>query len=401
MSTGYQAGVDTSDVVLSYAEESVWGIKPAVAFKALRMNSEGFTETKSRARPGEIRSDGQVAHGVTTQVEASGQLAFGVSYGTYDDLLKGLVNGSWTSALAIDGVAADITLTSGTSKLTSGTGSKFASIVVGQFIRLFGFNTNPTNNGIYRVSVKTSDTDITLVKLDGVAIITETPTGTNAKIRGSMLRNGVVVNSYYVQKKLASALFLNNSGCFVSGGALTAQLGGFFEGSLQFVSKDQTKFTSDQSTGAVTAAPTGRVVDNVSGFGNVLMDDVSIGQVLTAIEVNVAKDGARAQFGLGSSAAQGIGRGTVNVSGKLTMYFKDFTMYDKYKAETDHMVTFRVLDDQGAGYVVTLPSVTLLNPDIVAGGPDSDVMAEFEFEANPHATLGCTIQLDKMPATAA
>jgi len=91
------------------------------------------------------------------------------------------------------------------------------------------------------------------------------------------------------------------------------------------------------------------------------------------------------------------------VSGGLSIYFKDFTEYDLAKDETDVLVSFRAIDADGAGYVLTLPSCVLLNPQITSGGPDSDLMAEFELEVNPatdEAYSGVTMQIDKLPAAA-
>ena len=109
---------------------------------------------------------------------------------------------------------------------------------------------------------------------------------------------------------------------------------------------------------------------------------------------------------IGSASAVGMGRGTLQVAGTLSMYFANFTLYDNYKNETDLRIAFRLQDSDGAAYIVTLPAVTLMNPQIVAGGPDTDLVSEFELEGNPAPAsdtvyAGVTIQIDKFPASAA
>jgi len=223
-------------------------------------------------------------------------------------------------------------------------------------------------------------------------------------IRGSMLRNGTTINSYYFQKELASNLFLNYAGSYITGGSLSAQIGNFMEGSFEFLVKSESKATSDSSTGAVTDAPDGRVIDTVAGFSNLEQNDTAIAAVVQGISINITKENARAQFGLGSANAQGMGRGTISVNGSVTVYFTNFTLYDLYKAETDTVISFRAFDDEDQGYIITLPAATLMNPEIVAGGPDTDVVSEFELEGNPIELAAAdgpfTIQIDKIPATA-
>jgi len=137
------------------------------------------------------------------------------------------------------------------------------------------------------------------------------------------------------------------------------------------------------------------VNDTVSGFQGLEVNGTTIAAVVDAITVNVNRDGAAAQYGLGSAAAQGMLRGTLTVSGSVRIYFRDFTQYDLYKAETQVVLSYRTVDSAGSGYQITLPAATLMSPSIVAGGPGQSVMAEFQLEGNPHSTLGYTIQMDK------
>ena len=55
-------------------------------------------------------------------------------------------------------------------------------------------------------------------------------------------------------------------------------------------------------------------------------------------------------------------------------------------------------DNTGAGYVIMLPSATIMNPKIVAGGRGQPVMSEFQLEANPDTTLDCMVQICRYPA---
>lgn len=421
MSTGFNAGLDSSDTVVRYGEEVAWngpsgdGTPPAVAFQEVRLTGESFSEQKTRTRPEEIKADGFVSHALTTQVAATGGLNFALSFGTYDDLLGGLLNSTFAADLAINSTVTTgvITVhTTGGTPLTNLGGSGFASneasmfdaVVAGQWIRVSGYATNPGNNGLFRVTAvdaPNEEVQISDTAGGGAGLVDgEVSTGSEVFIQGGNLRNGVAFRSYYFEKQLAAALFLIYSGSYISDGNLTAQVGGFLEGTFNFLCASENSATATSGTGPAVAAPTGRVIDTVAGFSQLEQNDVAISAVVQGISWTVTKNNARAQYGLGASEAQGMARGTIDVSGTMSVYFTDFTLYALYKAETDQIISFAALDNTGAGYIFTLPGATLMNPTIVAGGPDSDIVSDFELEGNEGtgAFAGVIFQIDKIPA---
>ena len=410
MSTDFNAGIDSSDVVVRYGEESVWDADPSIVFTEVRLTGESFSEQKTRTRPEEIKADGFVSHALTTQVQATGGLNFALSFATYDDLLEGLLNGNFTSDLALDAITTDVvvdaTLAGGGIGFTSTLSGKFDSLTEGQWFRMSGWvSTGLGVNGIYRVvrivAGGSPELEVSATAGDGgtlAALDTEVSVGAE-KFRGKMLRNGVAFHSYHFEKQLAASLFLVYSGSYINDGNLTAQIGGFLEGTFNFLCASETSGTSTLSAGPANSAPAGRVIDTVAGFSNLEVNDVAISAVVQGISWTVTKNNARAQYGLGAANAQGMARGTIDVSGTMSVYFTDFVLYDLYKAETDQIISFRALDDQGEGYIFTLPGVTLMNPTVVAGGPDSDVVSEFALEGNGGSGDydGVIMQIDSIP----
>ncbi|MCA1971324.1 MAG: hypothetical protein LDL44_00655 [Caenispirillum sp.] len=390
---GYQAGVEANDVELSYAKESVWGEKPATAFQAIRFTGgDQFAGSKTRQRPNEVRTDAQASAAITTQEQAAAGVSFALSYGTYDDILAGLLMGEWTTPLAI--TATTITADNATAQFQGDAGA-FDDVTVGQWVKVAGFDTAAAN-GFFRVTAKAGDGST--ITVDPAPADDANLGGDSISLTGSHLHNGTVFQSFHFQKKLASNLFLIYPGTYLATGSLNAALGQFMNGQVGGAAKEETSATSNQSTGAVLAAPTGRVHDTVAGLQQITMDGAAVGAVIEAINVSINKEGAQAQYGLGSAAAQGMLKGTFTLTGSIRTYFKDFTLYAKYKAETDHVVAYRTSDSAGNAYIITVPAATIMNPNITAGGPGQAVMAEFQLEGNPHPTLGWTFQIDKFPA---
>lgn len=395
--TGYSAGVQSDAVEISYAPEATWGTLPAVAFQAIRATGESLSGQKQRQRPNEMNPSRQASAAITTQESAGGGINWALSYGTYDDLLAAVMGSTWSTALAIDSITTDISFVAASNKMTSTLAGKFSSISVGQWIKVSGATTSSgANNGFYRVSAKTSATDVTLA---GKTLIDETSAAGNIKVRGSMIRNGTIFQSFHLQKKLASALFLRYPGAYPNSASLSAGMGQFLQGSFNFLAKSEADATTDASTGSVVAAPTGKVHDPVAGFGGIQLDDTNISAVAGSISLDMQNDGAAANYGLGSAAAQGVIPGTFTASGKLSTYFRDFDLYARFKAETGGPLAFRTLDADLNAYVVTVLNSTIMNPKIVAGGPNQAVLAEFDIEGNP-SSYGPTLQVDRFPAAA-
>ncbi len=410
MSTDFNAGIDSSDVIVRYGEEVTWDAVPAIAFTEVRLTGESFAEQKTRTRPEEIKADGFVAHALTTQVQATGGLNFALSFGTYDDLLEGLLNGDFTTDLTLDAITTDVTvdatLAGGGIGFTSSLSGKFDPLAEGQWFRVSNWSAPDAGvNGIYRcvriVAGASPELEVSATAGDGATLAAEDTAASvgGERFRGKMLRNGISFHSYFFEKQLSSALFLVYSGSYISDGNLTAQVGGFLEGTFNFLCASEASGTSTAGTGPVVTAPTGRVIDTVAGFSNLEQNDVAIGAVVQGISWTVTKNNARAQYGLGNADAQGMARGTIDVSGTMSVYFTDFVLYDLYKAETDQIISFRALDDTGEGYIFTLPGVTLMNPTIVAGGPDTDVVSEFNLEGNEGSGdyAGVIFQIDSIP----
>ncbi|MDB5415101.1 MAG: hypothetical protein JWR10_3436 [Rubritepida sp.] len=393
--TGYSAGTETTDVVLSYGLETAWGVLPAVAFKDLRITSETLARNKQRARFNEIQGKRQVSPSVTQQESAAGAINFNLSYGTQDDLFACLLGNDWTTALAIDGIGADISTVAAGNKLTSTLAGKFTNIVAGQYIRLYGFTASAgANNGIYRVAAKNSAIDLTLA---GKTVANETPAGTTAKVRGSMLRNGDLVMSAYVQKRLASTRLFTYPGTVFSSGTLRGGVGQAFTGSVNAMAQQEGFVTVDQSTGAHTAAPTGGFFNAVASFGGVQLNDTAIDAVVQNINLSLNREGAEMDYGMGSAFGQGARWGQLNPGGTLEVLFRNESIYTLFAAETQRLISWTMRDPQDNAYAVSMPAAVLMNGSPQAGGPNQTVRSSFTIEgAQDLSTFA--IQIDRFPA---
>lgn len=397
--TGYQAGVESNAVQISYGLESVYGTAPATAFQAIRLVSESLNGSKTRTRPSEINMTRESSAAVTSRETAGGAINYALSYATFDDFFSVVLGSDWGAAQTIAGSAGDITITnvsSSSAGLSSTTSTKFQNLTAGMWIRLIGF-TNATNNGFFHVTAKADNSHLTLATPGG-ATVTETPFLAAAQVRAQTIVNGTTFKSLFLQKKFSSSLWMRYPGAYVNSWTLTGGVGQFLQGSFGVIAQQELNQTSDASTGGVTAAPTGKVFDPVGGFYGVLWNDAPIVATVDSFNLSVANTDAAPEYGMGSSVAAGLLAGTIEVTGSIKLYFKDFTIYARFKSETAGSLSFIAKDAAGNAYVVTLPNALLVNPQINAGGPGTAVYSTFTIEGDPQAAGG-TIQIDKLPAT--
>lgn len=393
MSTSdFAAALDSNDISMSYGKETQWGQKPSVQFQDIRIDKESLAGTKSRKRPDELSAERQSSAAITTKMETQGSIDFSVSAGTHNDLVASSIGGEFTTPIAF---ASKTTVAATASGFTdSGNGFVSAGIVQGQMIKVSGFTgaSAAQINGIYRVNSVVAGT-IQTTPVPGATKVA----GDTITIKGSMCRNGATFNSFFIQKKLSSDKYLVFPGSWPNSGSMEVAVDSYLTGNINFLCKSQDKAITDQSTGAHLAAPTGRVIDAINGIGQIFRNGTAVDAIINKFSLKWTKEGSAAQYGIGSSAAQGMRLGKVNVTGGLTSFFRDFALYDEFIAETGGPIWMPALDYDGHGYVLTICNGTIMNPKIVAGGSNQDVVAEFDIEGNPDTTgiYGYrTIQID-------
>jgi hypothetical protein len=398
--SGYQAGVESNALVLSYGIEQAWGTPPSAQFQAIRLTAESLARTKTRSRPAEINTTGEVSAAVTTADTAAGAINFALSFGTYDDFLSCNIRNDWQAAQTITGSGGDITITnasSTTATLSSTTSTKFQNIGAGAWIRLLGF-TNAANNGFFYVVTKSSNSSLT-IRSTGATPVTETPSGSAAGVRASTIQNGTQFKSLFLQKRFSASLYLTYAGAFCDTFTLSCSTGQFVTGTFNFLTQGEVNKTTDSSTGSVLAAPTGTVNNPVGDFKGVYINEVAAAGVCDQFTLSFQNAGAAVDYGLGSAIAQGVRMGLMTVTGTARFYFKDFSLYTLFANETGGRIEFITCDDAGNAYVITLLNGKIMNPKIVAGGPNQPVYATFDLEGNPQAGSSGTIQIDRLPAT--
>ena len=390
---------DSNRTALYFGEEVAWGTLATCTFQELRFTGESFAYNITNVTSGEIRSDRQVTDLIQTDADVTGGFNFELSYDSFNALLEGALWDDWSTDLTISakGIGIDV---GGT--LTAGTGAtddtaNFSLATVGQWIELRG-SSNATNNGYYQITAKASFESVTISPVPDATVASGTDTIT---IKGSYLRNGTTEHSYSIIRYhggLASGQYFTFLGQVVNSFNIAAQSGAILTGSFDFIGKSATLAQSSADVSAATAASTTTVLNAVSNVAEVREAGSDVASCLVqGLDFTVANN-VRGLKSIGELGNCDIGVGKCDVTGTLTAYFKDNSLYDKYLAGTASSLSYKVEDSSGNAYIFDMPQIEFESDGINAGGQDQDVMETLGFRAYRDPIYGYTLQICKFDA---
>lgn len=283
----------------------------------------------------------------------------------------------------------------------SGTGNPFASaiaagqLVAGQNIHVSGL---AGQDGYYKILAVTA-TDITTSPAPAAVVAS----GSAVTIRGSLLRNPSVV-SQIVQRKFTVETGYNDIGQFqiqngmVPGSfSLDISSGSIITGAITFQGKQTVMQTSTLlNTAPYTPLGTtnGEVINATVNVGAIQKDGTTLSTAIQSLSLS-GEGGLRQQLAIGSKFARGIGAGRLTISGSISAYFEDASMYNHFLNHDTVSLSWRLTDADGQVYIFTIPAVKFSQDDIAPGGIDQDVMESLEWTAIREATTGCMLQIDR------
>lgn len=218
---------------------------------------------------------------------------------------------------------------------------------------------------------------------------------------GATLTNGVTQKSYTIEKGMSTQAsgvankFFLFTGMVPDGMSLTMNTGAIVNGSMKFKGSNTTYGTSAQDA-SLTAANTNSVMNAVAHLA-MTEGGSSIGNVRTlSFEID---NGLREQRAIGSQAAIGIGAGKFHVKGKMSVYFSDATVYQKFLNDTASSLTVTFDDNGGTAggntYIFNFPKVKYSGATIVAGSSETDIVVDLEWSALYDSGIGGTLRITR------
>lgn len=374
----------SSLVQVRYIAETVFGTTPVAGNpRNLRVTGESLDFTVTKEQSKEINSTRTITSVAPVNAAASGGIQGELSYAEYDVLMAAELQSTWT-VYGTNGVqAAASTITATATTLTAGTATSgndsWATLQKGQWFRLV--HPGSANDGkVFRVSTSVAPTT-TIITLD-----TNTPATVAGSLAGgivqtSRLTHGTTQTSFSIERASTDInQFLCYTGQTPSKMDINVASGSLSTISFDFMGKGANRAASTQLPGSPIASYNYDVQSGVSGTTCQLWEG---GAPLTSTyvkSISLSYDNAlRAQDAICTLGAVGIGAGTINISGSMSVYFADGALFDKFKANTNTSIIFSSQDSAGNGYIFTIPVANISSWKVTAGSKDQDMMVDLQF----------------------
>jgi len=198
----------------------------------------------------------------------------------------------------------------------------------------------------------------------------------------NVLKNGSTEKSFTLEKTFetgATDQYHRFTGAVAGSMSLSMAVGAIVTGSVEFMAKGTTSAQAIITGATYTGTNSNDVINAASNFASLSMTGVTSPE-LTALDINITNN-LRAQQVLGSIDARGIAEGRFEVTGSGTAYFENQEMFELFLAGTAADLSFKLGGASSKNYVFDLPNIKFGSVEVVAGGNDQDLLANFTFTA--------------------
>jgi len=398
------AFADSNRTGLSYIVEVAWDAIPATpTYIYTRYTGESLNFNISNETTKEIRNDSNITDLIQIGAESAGGWTFEFSYENPSDvILEGaLRSGAFPTDLssAIAAVAT-IEVTSG-NIYNASTGTPFATINVGDWIRVKGF-TDPANNGYKLVTAVTSNVNITVAQ----TLVVEAE-GDSITMYGTSIRNGTTDKSFSIMRQHDDVSeFFNWSGMTINSFGVEVAANAIATGSVDFMGGTATsQGTTFSTSGTPTAAPSNDVYSSVSDVGTIYFDGVESTLEFMNLSFTI-NNNLRGKPAIGTLGNIEIGKGFFEVTGSFSTYFENNDLYTKFVNATEFSLHFGLHSDvdtptSSDSYIFSFPRCKIeTDSGPQAGSQNQDLMEDVTFRAifSPATASNCTMLITKILA---
>ena len=383
---------DADRVNMAFVEEVTFGVSPSASMDRLRFTSEGLNMETDTVQSAEITSDRTVKDLIRTNIRGAGDINVELSYDVIDDFLQAaLFSAGGASAIAL-APGGNTVITTNTFHSTAGT--PFSVYSVGQWVATQG-HVNAANNGVFKIEAINGGGDDLVVS--GGTLVNESAVAATF-IQGAQVVNGTTLNSYTIEREYAdiSNEFEVFRGMSVDSISLNIAINSIITAAISFVGKDAASATTSPGSG-YTAAPTNDVMNTIDHVAKVIEGDGSNVSVdITALTMQIANN-LRTRMQLANLGAISIGQGKFVPTGTYQKYFASKTLMDKYLNQTASALAVVLQVGTTEAYVIEFPLVKFHSGQRIAGGENTDIIADLGWTALKHPTEAVSMRITKWP----
>ncbi len=396
----------SSSVAVRAIKETTFGVIPVAGNPTnLRITGETllFDITKDSSK--EINATRTISSVIPVNASASGGVNQEVYYAGIEPFLESVLQSAFVE-FGTDGVGVATPTTSITTTVITATSATsgvnlFTILQKGQWFRIVSAGAN--NGKILRVSTVTAPTSTT------ITLDTNTPavasSGESIQVQSARLTNGNTQTSWTIERNNTDiGVFIAYMGMTPSKFTMKVASGALSEMSFDFMGKSGLESNATSLPGSPIASPAYDIHSGVGGATNAIWMD---GAPLTGtyvMSLDLTFDNAlRSQEAIGTLGAISIGSGTIACTMNMSIYFADKNLFTKFRQNVNTSIIFSSTDNQGNGYIFTVPVANITSLKTNAAAKDQDQMLDITVTAlndssNAVAALQKILLVDRIGA---
>lgn len=390
---------------LRWIEETVYGTIPGTGNpNNIRNTGDTLAFSINKTESGEIVSDRMTTDLITVGASAAGAVNFELSYKEYDKFLLAALMDDQPTYYGVStpgvgqgvGTSFQATFTATTVATTTGpTGSSaFTTLQKGQWFQIQC--PGSANDKVWaRVSSVTAPTS-TLITVDAATPLAVDASAKATTLSSARMQNGVYQTQFSFERAHTDiGQFFQFRGMTLSKMSLSLSSGAIVTGSFEFMGKDGVRSNATALPGSPIASLTYDVVNAVTGVGQILEGGTALAAKIKKLDLSV-DNSLRGQDAIGTLGNAGIAPGSLKVTGTMTVYLKDGTLYDKFLNNVATSLQFAVQDGAKNGYMIQLPNLKFGDAKVTSGSKDQDCMLEIPFTGLKDPVTQAAILIDRM-----
>lgn len=258
---------------------------------------------------------------------------------------------------------------------------------------------------------------ITSLENDKMTVTPAPPTnsaGAFITFKGSMVRNPSGIGLGNVNEITAQSFsietsfndvdqYLLHDGMRCGSFGMEVASGGIVTGTFAFQGLETQRFGTEQFPEGAYEPLSTTITEVMNATTNVGSISKNGAELATAVQsISLEGDATlRNQNAVSSKFPRGIGTGRFNLTGTISSYFEDGTMYDHFLQHDTIALGWDFNDIDSNKYIFTVPSLKITSDPVSPAGIDQDVMEELEFVAFRDPITKCMLQIDRLSSISA
>lgn len=371
---------------LSYIEETTYGTTPSTpSMTKTRITSDTLQLKKGSFVSNELRSDREIADFRHGNRQVDGDFNFELSFDdSFENFFLALLGCSeWTASGTYTGTSVAALDTSPDS--ISGPSGFSDSFYAGDIVTISGF-TNTQNNGTFTVA---STTSTTIVFTSDAMVAEASGNSITITTQKSYAKVGTSIKSFSFERRFTDiGQYEQVTGCRINSMSLTVKPEAMVTGTFGVLGKGWT-----ESTTSLDSSPSEPGSNSpFDSFTGVVKEGGTTIAIVSAIELKVENNLTPA-FTVGSNELQQIFEGQCKSTGKITVYFENDAIINKFNNETVTSLEF-TLSDGTNSYDFIIPRLKYSEASNHVSN-FSGIMVELPFQAYRDPTVGASLKIIK------